>query len=206
MNKEGCISVNFKKISDNYEIVKNKINYITAAVWIKPAYSQQSNKFLTEDSKDELRNWTLQLSDVLNFLGLNIPIFIVVETRDNDMYGLWHQIAGDQDWHRGDFAVLPCNGEKEADKVFENVVKDSISFEQYILQPISRSTISEYLLDEVKNLSNSSNIQQRIHANLIEEVAACLNSNGESESAFSSWKAEVEKIIDVKASGGKGDE
>lgn len=60
-----------------------------------------------ERERAQLRDRLCEISDRLASLGLRQPLVLVVECCNDGTYRQWHSIAGNQDWHRGSFAITP---------------------------------------------------------------------------------------------------
>lgn len=193
----------FNRISERLKIVKYDFNDIVFVIWILDELLPNSNETLNyEIVKDQLRSWVMQLSDALKFIGINVPIMVIVQYTE-DKNDTWHEISGDQDWHRGDFAIIPCKNNIDANEMFQSVAKETFSFERYILHAISMDKVSQYLLDEINRIVSQNEDEKRLHVSLIKNISDHLKKGESTKKAFSFWESEIEKLISSKVSGGK---
>lgn len=196
----------FKTISERLEIVKYDVNDIIFTIWIRDNLIPNNSEILNYNIvKDNLRSWVLELGDALKFIGVTVPIIIIVEYFE-DTDDTWHEIAGDQDWHRGDFAIIPCKNSNDAGEMFEDVSKKAFNFDKYTIHPVSSDQISQYLYDEINRILSSNKIEQKLHVTIIKNIADCLKNDEDTEKAFNLWKSEIEKSINSISSGGKNNE
>lgn len=121
-----------KRIFREFEVINYDLNRTVFVCILKPKYEndvnyEESNE-IVKYLKDSLYDTLLDIRDGLAKAGLNLPVVTIIKCSQDD-YNIWHEIAGDQDWHRGDFSIIPCKvdnnkNEDECKEIFEQLKND----------------------------------------------------------------------------------
>jgi len=80
---------------------------------------------ISEEQLKELKVIAHQYADRLSFLGLRLPICLVVKCNEQQE-ALLHQISGDQEWSRSDFSIQPVITEDAKIKLLEYFRNDTL--------------------------------------------------------------------------------
>lgn len=149
----------------------------------------------TEEAKETLRNYIMNMRDWLLFEGFNLPMVVILICSAEDQRK-WEEIAGDQDWHRGDFSIIVSKDKNDASKIFENILFDGVEAEDYKLQKISKEKYSEYLRKQKETLVKSKSMES--YTKLLDIVANEIQKGGfdKFDDALDIWKKVVEKSLD----------
>ncbi len=167
-------------------IIKDqKISQVCFAIRVE--WNQDKN---IENPKNELMNYALDMSDWLKSKGAILPGVIIMHAKEKK--DEWEKIAGDQDWHRGDFSIIVKSNEDEAKKIFEDVIGDGIKAEDYKLEPMSEQKYVEYLRGENREL------KEQFYPELLNIIADEIEKNGINafENGISKWKKLVEEKLE----------
>lgn len=178
---------------------------------LKPTNGAQKIDFLRHNLRESL----LEISDGLSRVGLSLPIFAVIECKkiegeDNNKdenklrdYDKWNEIAGDQDWHRGDFLILPCIEKDEAEKVFKNLKNPIFAPElTYTFKQLTPKDFADYFEEQLRN-STPTNEEEKLENMLYKKLINNFSKSSEFElskaidEALESWRIEIGIMIEM---------
>lgn len=142
------------------------------------------------------------VSDLLNQAGVMVPCFCVVGATTNSVVAeAVSELATDQDWNRGDFALLletrGLTGEDEGEPMGRVVSEIVLDFDyadfEVSMDPVSRNDVARRYHESVRALNLSPD-----HAELTDILRECLNSDLNPSDALQRWvkqkKGEIEGI------------
>lgn len=152
--------------------------------------------------KNAVRDCVCDLGDTLTAFGLRLPLALVIACRELHDYDLWHRIAGDQDWHRGSFAVMPFfaelyrdSGISCAEALAEELVNARrMKVSEFKLESLDRETYGHLLTSRLTELRRHSDFRKydgNLYAALIDTIVSELR-GPQPEKAADLW---VEHVV-----------
>jgi len=193
-NENAKLKYPYEK-DDKLSVLDFKINKI--GCFVKFSIVQKNSLKEGEKTKEKneinikrhLREFLLDIKGSLSAIGLELPIIAVFEKLDN-FYGFWHKIAGDQDWHRGDFSIIVSKNSIFNELVIEKIQDDpNLRFKE--LKP---EKIAEYLRNELKNIKDRDSEKEKYYKKFIKTISESLENNN-IEEGFERWKDGIENEI-----------
>lgn len=179
--------------------------------------SAQAKGEPTPKERQELRDRLSDLGDDLRSFGLALPLLLAVECTDDKQYGDWHQLAGNQDWHRGSFAIeVYDQAHFQAAGIvsfsdYLNLLTNpaSIGASPFELKQITAEDYAQILRDKLPELQDDDELAGRfnlpLYRALIESLIPEIRSGGEPERGVNAWLdtvvvATAQKALEAPAS------
>jgi len=147
-----------------------------------------------EDIKQDIRAFLLDILDVLNYKGIYLPIVLLVKTENKKT---WEIIAGDQDWHRGEFYIIPEDAKKdEIEKAFLGKIN---IFEEIKVKRITKREVIEFLKSRKESLNKLDELGKKYYRLLIDEAIKILEDEEEekAQDLFEIWKGKIESDLEA---------
>ncbi|HHV59051.1 MAG TPA: hypothetical protein GXX49_01900 [Clostridiaceae bacterium] len=184
----------FEDFFTGFKTSRVSVNAVAFLCVLQPREDSKDIKSL----KDNLKKSLLEISDGLSKVGLPLPIFAIIECKEKQnpdkeiySYNKWHEIAGDQDWHRGDFSIIPCIGNDDAEKMFEQLMNPIFSSElTYNYREFTLKDFAEYFERKFAEIEKQKSPEEKIKSILYKVL-----SNKFKDLAFKSTKAIVEEAV-----------
>lgn len=143
------------------------------------------------------------VSDLLNQAGVMVPCFCVVRAAENSpLVQAAYDLAMDQDWNRGDFALLletedtmQDDGVKPQERIISETLLDFDHTSLGIsMDPVSRKDVVRRYRESVKALNLSPD-----HEELTDIICKCLGSEADPFHEMQNWvRQKKEEIQEMK--------
>ena len=206
----------FERFFKGFDTRNVDLNPVAFICHLKPVKSKEGINFL----KQSLRESFLEVLDALSKVGLSMPIFVIMEceiakvqyensdeNRIQD-YDTWNEIAGDQDWHRGNFLIITCDPsdkKNNAEKIFKDLKHPIFSQElTYKYTRLSNIEFASYFEEHLKQVpSELKSLEEELKAMLFKRFASKIKESSKTmlteaiNEALNSWKRDVIKTIEM---------
>jgi hypothetical protein len=149
--------------------------------------------------KSTLRNLMYLTANYLEQYGLQIPLYCIVSTSvkpdTSEIIKMAKDLSNDQDWSRGNFAILTVKKDNkddkdEVEKVIEKIILDIELNEIEFMEPISTGIFEKRLREEMRSIILSGD-----HEELIEIIINSIVTNLSPEQLIEIWvKGKLEDI------------
>lgn len=129
--------------------------------------------------------------DYLDQLGLKVPVFCLVSASDDKRLKCHvDRLASDQDWSRGEFAVLFASKIDAEDVISSIVLGLPLNQLGSSIEPISPGAFSDHVRREARSGTLSED-----HRELVRVIADCITENSQPEGRIDDWvQARLEDI------------
>ncbi|MDK2886256.1 MAG: hypothetical protein PWP54_814 [Thermosipho sp. (in: thermotogales)] len=144
--------------------------------------------------KNDIRDFLLDLLDIANFKGIFLPLVLIIKTEN---VKFWEKIAGDQDWHRGEFYIIPVSKDnKRKLGEIKNVVLKEFSHYSVEVNKITTDEVRKFLENKKQTLDKFTDLEKKYYKLLIDEAIETLKKETKGESFFEKWKNKVERDLE----------
>ncbi len=151
-----------------------------------------SNKTEQDKFKRKLREFLLDIKDTLYAIELELPVIAVFDNiqKDKNVFPFIHQLAGDQDWHRGDFSIIVSS-----QTVFDDVIKEAIPFnEKMTFKELSFEDIANHILKQTEKINEQDKDLENLYKQFLKTIAESVK-EGDIENGFNQWKEKIENEL-----------
>ena len=193
MSKEDDSNVKYPYSNeDNIEIKEIRLNNIAAFILFQINVTKSNDKNFNSNSfKRHLREFLLDFKDSLLAIGLNLPVVAVFENMQESQYYDLHELAGDQDWHRGDFSIVVSK-----EPIFERISIDHMPTEKGVsFKGLTFKEIAYFIKGQTAEIKEKDKDFEKFYIQFLETISE--NMEKESiERGFQLWKEKIKKQIE----------
>lgn len=204
MSESITFSFDHKKFPDKSQLPSP--SKVPGLAWesltVSPACAavQAQAEQAAKPDQSKLRDTLSDLSDDLTAFGLKLPLILVVDCLDDEeAFWTWHQIAGDQDWHRGAFSITPflagTNENSEIDDAATLIAHlsdpKSLATTGFKLEQMTAGKYQNLLKDRLdaylKDIETAHPLEANLYQALIQTINNELRPGGAPERCVERW-------------------
>lgn len=146
-----------------------------------------------ENIRRDIRDFLLDLIDIANYKGIYLPIVLLIKTKNKEF---WEKIAGDQDWHRGEFYIIPVKTEQKVREMKDILLEELKDFGSMKVRRITKDEVIKFLTLKKRSLDKFTKLERKYYEILVEEAIKTLKSETRNKlQFFEDWKEKIENDL-----------